>query len=153
MSVQEVVNGINDQVVDDGGFNLILLYESMIHSDNIISTVIGVLIAITVIGMPIIIALEVLYINIPVFQSNICKIAEQNDAAKKISGFILRDAHIAIARADTLETGRSANQEYLLIKAKVVFIVFLIIGIAMGPFNAIAQFLADQIQHIITVLF
>lgn len=133
MSPSEIIQGIAGIMSDDGRADYATLYEGLGIAQDVISWILGLLIIFVLIGFSVVVALEVLFLNLPLFQSSIYKAMEKNDVANKILGLCFRDAKRAIILANTSETGKSANRVYLGIKIKVIFIVFLIIGMILGP--------------------
>lgn len=148
MSVDKIVNEIENQAntsVDPttAGVDSITLREVTSILTRVTSVLLGWAIAIIVIGVPIIIALEVAYITFPLVRSGMDKVAFHLDkiitkgVAKKTVEITFRDARQALLEAETKATGRSATWIYLRIKTKsVMFIVFIIslVGLGSGTF-------------------
>lgn len=153
MSVTDIINGMNNALIDDGGANYVKLHEGVAVAMSVFSYIFGICIVVLLIGIPIIVTLELLYINTPTMRSAEDKWLKSNSSMKKVLSVCLRDAKRAIEAADTLNTGRSANYEYLRIKFKSVLIAFVIIGIALGAGDAIIYYLTDVICRVIDSLF
>lgn len=137
---------------DDGGADYLALYEGLGIAGDVISWILGILIVIVLIGLPVIVSIEVLFLNVPTFQSTIDRMMEENKTANKIIGTCLRDAKRAIYRANTSETGQSANGIYFGIKLKTVFITFVIIGIVLGPGVILVNFLVDRVKDLLSLI-
>lgn len=150
MTPNEVIQGINEIMTDDGGTDYVALYENLGIVGDVVAWILGMLVIFVLIGFSIVVSLEVLFMNLPAFQSSIYKLMEKSDTANKILGLCLRDAKRAIMIANTKETGKSANQVYLGIKIKVIFITFVIIGIILGPGVLLVNSLAGIVQDILS---
>lgn len=151
MSASEIISGMSDLLVDDGGAN----YEMLIVGTNAISSILsfiaGFLVVVILIGLPLIVAIEVVYINFSPFNEYLRRFSEKDKRLEKLIGLCLRDAKTALYRANTCETGRSANSEYLRIKIKTVFIAFFVVGLTIGTANFVIAYLTKLIVRIIAM--
>lgn len=148
----DIMNGISELIQDDGGANYVALHEGLGIVGDITSWILGLLVMIVLIGFPIIVALEVLFINVPVVQSSVLKLMDKSTTVNKIMGICLRDAKRAIYLANTKETGKSVNKIYLLIKIKVLFIAIFIIGIILGPVAVIINTVIKIVKDFVSVI-
>lgn len=153
MSPGDVIKGMTGLMSDDGGANYAALLEGMGIAGDVLSWVLGMLVVFILLMFPIVVALEVMFMNMPIFQSSAYKLMENNKLANKILGVCLRDAKRALILANTSQTGKSANKIYLGIKIKVIFITFFVIGIVLGPGVVILNSLIEVVQGFLDVLF
>lgn len=153
MSVEDILTGIEGGTRCDGGANYIQMIEGMGLLGVIFGTLTGLMVSVIIIGMPIIIAVEVMYINLPFmkdkFDDMIIKTSGKlNDAME----FTIRDAKKAIIQANTLQTGKSVNLIYFGIKIKAVFIATLIIGLVLMVGPALLVYIRKVVKLIISGL-
>ena len=151
MSVSDIVDGMTGMLIDDGGADYIHLHQGLKVTMELLQYLEGLIIVILLIGIPVVVALEVLFLNFPIFQSSVTKLTEKDKRAQKIIGFCFRDAILAVTRANTAQTGKSANSEYLSIKIRTLFIAFFIIALAMGGINFIIPVLLQWIGKLLTM--
>ena len=149
MSPSDIINEMQELVIDDGGGNYVTLYEGLGIAGEVISKILGILIILELIIFPIVISLEVMYINIPMFQDSLTKAMNKNKTANNVLGIFLRDAINAIKDADTVRTGESPNKIYLIRKSKLIFLVFLINGIILGPVTMIINWIVRIVSGIV----
>ena len=146
--MQELV-GTNPSV------NLTFMYDGLQLIMEYSSLLLGLLVVIILIATPVIVALEVMYINFPTMQSGVHmaldKLNKKNSKVlEKTLTVMFRDANRAIVEANTLQTGRSANMAYLIIKVKTVLIMVVIIGIVIGPLQQIILFLVNLVLKVVS---
>lgn len=153
MLPSDVMIGISELIQDDGGADYIKLHEGLGIVSDVASWILGLLVMIILIGFPIIVALEVLFINVPVFQSSIIKLMDKNTTLNKIMGICLRDAKRALYLANTKDTGESANKVYLFIKVKVLFIAVFMVGMILGPISVVVSTVIDITNDLINAIF
>ena len=152
MQVGEIVNGISNLLIDDGSANYEMLHEGLGTTSEVIGSVIGILVMILIIGIPIMVALEVCYINFPILQNRIDRISEASKGADKFVGFIFRDARLTLYNTDTGKSDRNRNSEYFHLKIKNIIIAYVCVAIVLGPGNLIIQYIAFAVQHVIQSL-
>lgn len=142
MTVDDIIRGIEEGIQHDGGANYITMLEGMGLLGNIFSILTGLMVSVIIIGMPIIIAIEVMYLNLPFIQGKFDNLLIKTSGKKHDAlEFTIKDAKRALIAANTVETGRSVNRIYLSIKIKAVFIAALIIGLVLGVGPAVLSFL------------
>lgn len=151
MSASEIIDGMRDVLVDDGGANYEMLIVGSDTISSILSFIAGFLVVVILIGLPLVIAVEVVYINFSPFNEYLRRFSEKDKKLEKLLGLCLRDAKTALYRANTCKTGMSANSEYLRIKIKTVFIAFLVIGLTVGTANFVIAYLTKLIVKIIAM--
>jgi hypothetical protein len=155
MSVEDIREELDRKTQSSGDVDYISLRESMSVISRIVSTVSGILIVTIIFTISIVILLEALYILFNVFRagvdSTITRYGENRRG--KILGFAFRDARLAVMKAETVETGKSALSVYMWIKCKsVMFIMFIVAIILMGsgPIIDLVWDLATRVINIIT---
>lgn len=148
MDVSDIIDGIKETTVDDGGANYIQMNQGISTIATVVSTILGYMMVILVVGVSIVVALEVLYLNIPPLNSALERLTEKSKSSNKILGLILRDARRAIYNADAIRTGNSVNVEYLKIKWKIILLGFIIAGITLNS-EAFIAFINRLISNII----
>lgn len=150
MSVDEIVNDIQNGIVSTGGADYIQLIEQVGMIRTIAELILGLFVTIIIIGLPVIIALEICYINFPVMQSSFNNILNKTSGnINRALGLVLRDAKIALTRANTVETGRDVNYIYLLIKLKAILIAIFSVGLVIGVGPIIVQLIIKIASSII----
>lgn len=134
MSVDEIVGGITGEV-SGGGVDYLVLTEWVDTIRNIANFISGFIVYLIVIGVPLIVSIELLYINVPPLKSTIdnwLDKLEEKGIKYRASELILRDAILAVKRAATIDTGRSATAIYMQIKAKSIFLSAFIVALILG---------------------
>jgi len=150
MGVDKLVNEITSYMVSDGSVNYITLIEQVGIVDAITGTVLGLLVTLIVIFLPIVIVIEILYLNIPVIQESIeQKIFENGNKGNIILGLVLRDARLAVQKANTIETGKSVNLIYLQLKIKAILLAIILVGLVLGVGGTIVQVIVKIAKPII----
>lgn len=130
MSSQEIANDLKDKLYSDGDVNYMQLNEGFEFVTETANTVLTVLAAFLVIGIQLIIALEIIYINFPIFSEKMDNIMEGGTRKSKFCNLTLRDARRAVKQSVLKET--NPNLEYLKIKISTIFIMVFILAIAVG---------------------
>lgn len=146
MTVQDVVEGLNGYLQNDGMADYITMMEGLGLVGQIASLVVGLLVTFIIVGLPVVIALEVAYINFPVVQGGYEKFYTRlQGKASRIVGLVIRDARRAVELSQTSEYGTSVNWIYLRMKCKAVFICVFIVAMVLGP----GQFLIAQAWNLV----
>lgn len=141
MTVDDIVNGMSSYLESDGKADYIGLIEGISLVQDIVSMILGLLVMIIAIGLPIIVAIEVCYINFPIIQEAYDKLYNRLEGkANKVFGLVIRDARISVERSHTTHMGENVNWIYLRIKCKQVFICVFIVAMILLP----GQFLLQQ---------
>lgn len=151
MSASEILKGMEELVGNTSDLNLLFLYDGLQLIREYSSLVLGVLAVIILVFTPLVIGLEVLYINFPTAQDGVQYLSGKykDKVVAKTLTMIFRDANRAILEANTINTGTSANMIYLKIKLKTVIITALVVGIILGPFQFLVYSLIDIITDIV----
>ena len=141
MSVQDIVDGISGYLPNDGMADYISMIEGLGIVGQIAALIVGLLVMVIIVGLPLVIAIEVCYINFPFIQSGCDGIYHRlRGKASRIFGLVIRDARKAVEISKTTEYGTSVNWIYLRIKIKSVFLAVFIVAMVLGP----GQFLLAQ---------
>ena len=69
MSVQDIVDGISGYLPNDGMADYISMIEGLGIVGQIAALIVGLLVMVIIVGLPLVIAIEVCYINFPFIQS------------------------------------------------------------------------------------
>lgn len=142
MTVDDIILSIEKGMQRDGGANFIQMLEGMGLIGQAFSILSGIMVALIIIMMPIVIAIEAMYLNLPFMQNKVDNLVlRTNGRLRDAMEITIKDAKKALVIANTQETGRSVNYEYLKIKIKAIFIAALIVGIVLGIAPALVAFL------------
>lgn len=133
MSVDDIVRDITGSMINDGSVDYIQMYEKLDLINTIGSLILGLMVYIIIIGVPLIVSLELLYINFPIMQTSYEKVLVRTTGhLNNVLGFVMHDAKIAVREANTINTGRDANWIYLRIKCKAIFLAVLCVTLVLG---------------------
>lgn len=151
MQVSEIIDEMSNMLEDDGGANYIQLHQSLNIVSEVTSAILGVLITVILIGIPLMVALEVCFINLPIFRFKVNNLASKNSKYKKLIGVTFRDAVLALERADCINTGQTVNMVYLQIKLKTIIIASVVVCLILGLDDVIIRLLISFVEKIIEV--
>ena len=119
MSSEEIIEGVEQYLYSDGQADNILLIEGLTLVSKVATTLLSILTGIIIIGLPLIVAVEIIYINFPVVQRPInTKIIYKTGRIHRILAFALRDAVRAVEECE-IEPSKNVNFEYLKLKIRV----------------------------------
>lgn len=150
MTVDDIIGDISSILANDGSANYIQLTEQTTFFQTISETLLGIIVVLIVAILPLIVALETMYINLPILQERINNTNESGSKfIKRMNEIVFRDARLALTRANAIVTGRSANLEYLRIKLKTIIIAIITISFAMGLGPAVISIIINITQGII----
>lgn len=149
MTVGDIINDINSIMIDDGGANYLQLHEALGMTGEIMDILIGIIVIAILIGIPVITSFEIAYINLPPLQQSLDIAATKSKSVERLLGVCLRDARLAILKANTIETGESPNVIYFKLRIKTVLIATIVVAILLGPFNIIISYLVSLVQGIL----
>lgn len=129
---QEIINGIQQRAEESSGdYDYISFYEGLNSITSIANSILGILVVLIDILIPIIISLELCYINFPMFRQQVDKIiVNSGGAAHGAFEFTFKDAVEAVRKASIDGAGNS-NLVYFKKKCKSIWIVVFIISIAL----------------------
>lgn len=151
MSPLDIIEGIEQKISVPGGYDYIMMHEGLQIIDKVIGALMGILIVIAIAGIPIIVALEVMYINNPLLRNTADTITGSKKKGVRIIALCLRDALRAIQLANTVETGKSVNEVYFGIKLKKIIIAYVIIGMALGPVNLLLAYIGKIVNSFLSL--
>ena len=152
MSVQEITDGMSKYIESDGHLNYIALIESTNTITQIFAFLITLFAGIIVIGLPIIVGIELCYINLPAIQNHYNNLYGRLEGkANQILGIVIRDALIAIERANTTEYGKNVNTIYIRIKGKQIFLAVFIVAMVLGPGPILIGYALTFVRSLIDV--
>ena len=144
MSVDELVKDIAGNMTNGSSADYIQLTEQLGIVGVIAEALLGLLVTIILIGIPLVVAVEVMYINFPVVQESFEKINIRTSGKINTAlGLILRDARLAFKKANTVETGQSVNWIYFTIKVKAIFLAVLLAGLVLGAGPSLIQLVIE----------
>jgi len=118
---------------DTNSVDYIGLTEGIMEITRYSEMILGFLVVLLFSLMTFVVSLELVYINLPIFRNKMDLVLSRE---RKVVGLILHDAVIAVERANTVETGKSANKIYLSLKTKHIVIAVVILNIVLlgwGP--------------------
>lgn len=146
MTVDEIVDGLNGYLQNDGTADYVALIESLGLVGEIAGLVLGILVTVIMAGLPVVIAIEICYINFPVFQSGYNNLYHRlKGKASQIFGLTIRDACKSLELATTSEMGTSVNWIYFKMKCKSIFICVFLVAMVLGP----GQFILAQAWNLV----
>lgn len=150
MTVDNIINGIRGNLANDGSVDYIQLTERIVFAERILKTILGVLVLVVLIGLPLIIAIELVYINFPIIRESDEKLLNiTRGRIKKMLELTIRDARIAVERVNTVEYGGNANWVYLKIKSRSVLIAVMAVALTIGLGTPVIQFIVDMVAKIL----
>lgn len=160
MDVGELTTELEERLSSDGSINYITWIESSGIIRRVASIIMGLLCNIILIMVPLIVALEIVYICFPIIREKtdnvLVKIGNINGVSKRLLGVFFRDARHAVESvysSGNLEAGTSdILWMYARIKIKsIYFIFFLISFILQGSSGVIAwvwNFVGNLVQKV-----
>lgn len=157
MTSSDLVTDIQNNIESDGSVDYIQLYTGMDQITEITGTILGILSVIILILVPLVVVMELMYINIPTFQSlfdnGLKKLSIKGyGKTQKALEFSFRDAKKAIQMANTVKTGRSVNFVYMCLKVKWLFVLMVALAMILEGGPVIVGLVFKLIKGIIDVM-
>lgn len=150
MSVDDIIMGIEKDLANDGNADYIMMIEGMGVLGVIFTTISSLLLTLIIIGIPIIVAIEVMYLNLPLVRDRYeDMLVNSGGRVNDVLSFTVKDAKKALVHANTMETGKSANLQYLIIKIKSILIAALVISLILQARPTVIIYLWNLITGII----
>lgn len=150
MSVDEIVNDITNHLSTDGSANYIKLIESLHTIEKVSSVILGLMVVVILLGIPIVVSVELVYINFPVAQEQFEKVLIKTTGnLNKALGLVLRDAKLAVLKANTIETGNNVNIIYLKLKIKSILIAVIAAASILGAGPIIVDIILSITQSLL----
>lgn len=156
MDIDKLIEELKETFGADNGADQILIRESSSTISRIASFILGFLTVIIIIIFPLIVSLEIVYIAFPAIRDKVDQLAVWMDtkgADARIVSVAFRDAKEAIARANTVETGRSPFWIYLIMKIKSIYFVFFVIALVIQGGDSIVRMVFNLLGGLITHIF
>lgn len=156
MDIDKLIEELKETFGADNGADQILIRESSSTISRIASFILGFLTVIIIIIFPLIVSLEIVYIAFPAIRDKVDQLAVWMDtkgADTRIVSVAFRDAKEAIARANTIETGRSPFWIYLIMKIKSIYFVFFVIALVIQGGDSIVRMVFNLLGGLITHIF
>lgn len=152
MPVSKLIEELQRKASINEGLDQIQLYTGVGIITKISEFVIGFLSTIILVVIPIIVAIELVYINFPITRTPLSKLKDIGRGhVKKAAEFALRDAVKAVEEANTVKTGQSANLIYLKLKIKWIYLVMFCIALVVGGGTLIINVLMSMLSGLIDV--
>lgn len=141
---------IESRATSNGEVDYLMLTNILEVVQSFTSKFIGFMIVLVAVGLPIIIALEVIYINNSTLQDTEERIRDSKGG--KVLGVVLRDGIRAVKLANTVETGKAVGIVYLGIKIKKIVIVTIIEVILITGSDIIVSLVGKLLGGLFSVL-
>lgn len=157
MTTGEIVQEIQDRLYYNGELNQINLIESTGLITQIAELVLGVLSLVIMILVPIVVAIEIVYISFPIIRQKtdelILKI-ESRGVKNNVLGFVLRDAKEAVKRANIDMVGqKTAIGIYLGLKVRSIFMGMFILAFVIRGGSSVINFVWNLFERVISTMF
>lgn len=164
MSINQLVDNIEERLYSDGTVDNIAMIETADVIARVVAVVAGVLSWIIIILLPLVISLEIIYICFPFMREKsnelILKL-EQRGHKHSIPGFILKDAIKAINMSEDMivkgegdNTGSSsALWIYIKLKLPAIFFIFFVLAFALQGTSTIIAILSRLANGILNMLY
>lgn len=159
MSINELVDNLENRLYSEGKVDDITIIQVTDTIQKVASVVLGVMAWTVLILLPIVIAIEIIYICFPFIREKtnemILKL-EQRGHKHNLPGFILRDAikaneeaekMMARGTGDLTGTG-SALWIYIKLKLPAIFFAFFVLAFVLAGTSTIVQFISNLVQGI-----
>lgn len=154
MSVDEIIDGIVKKLENDGSVDYIALTEKVYIIKDITEAILGLFVSLIIIGVPLVVTFEIIYLNIPIVQRGFenLMIRTEGKRINRVLGLVLRDARLAVSKANTVETGVSVNGVYLRMKIKSIIIAVVCVAVVLGLGSTIVGWIVRVAANIMSVL-
>lgn len=154
MTVGNIVDGMEQYLQSDGMADYISMIEGLGLVGEIAGLVIGLLVSIIMIGVPVVVAIEICYINFPLIQSGYNSLYSRlKGKPNQIFGLVIRDARRALEESKTTSYGTNVNWIYLKIKCKAIILCVFIVAMVLGPGQILLSFAYNLVKGFITWIF
>ena len=153
MTVNHIAEGIAENIDSGTGIDYQLLINGMEFMSSLVDSFIRLLVGIIIVGLPLVIAIEVMYINFPIIQSKYDDLYHRlQGKSQKAFGLIIRDARKAVEDSHTIKYGASANRLYLSRKIPAIFICTFLVAMVLGPTEVIIKYAMGIINNMVDAL-
>ena len=158
MSIEDLTNQLADRVNAGNDMDYLVLNES--GSIIIRGLILGVLARFILIVVPIVTALELMYICMPIMRSKadfILRKIEEKGADKRLLGLAFKDARHAIDGAYNKgkieDSTADILKRYAVIKIKSVFFIFFILSLVLQGGAQVTHYVWVMISNLLSKLF
>lgn len=131
MNISDILSDIGDKAVDNGSMDMILFSDITRGIIELTEIILGIAIIVIIILVPIVISLELIYINAPVTRDLFDSIKGSDKKVAKIAEFCLRDAVESVEKATMGDYCGNANNAYIVIKLKSVTLIGFILALTI----------------------
>lgn len=153
MQVEDLVRELRNKALNGQGVNHLQLHNGIDLISRISEFILGILAVLIITVLPLIVTLEIIYINFPIVRGQLDNVRDRGTGHfKKAVEFSLRDAIKAVEQANTVQTGKSANFIYLVLKIKWICLVVFAISIVLGGGELIISILMSLLSGLLDVL-
>lgn len=123
MSADEIIDKIEEKAIETGSMDHIKYIEWSKAIIEFAEFILGMLIVVIIILVPLVIMLEVVYINVPISRNVFDKIRGGNNRIARVAQFALRDAVEAVEKVYIGESTGNVNITYCYIKIKSLMVI------------------------------
>lgn len=160
MSIEDITTELEDRLAYNGDLNYIKLIESSGVIGRIASLILGILSMIILILVPVIVAMEVIYICFPAIREKTNEMLEKLEtkgADKRLLGIAFRDAKHAIGSVYCGGSLEGSTSDilwcYLKIKCKSVIFIFFILAFVLQGGAVIVNTVWNLVCNLIESIF
>lgn len=154
MSAGELATEIQDRLnAGSGSANQIVIKDVVYQIGKVSATLLGFIVLIIIIAVPIVVALELIYLSFPTMSERVDDIMNKLDNKRgRVYGFAFHDARLALKRANTEQTGKSAYSIYLVIKIKSIFCAVFVIAMILGMTTPVIELAFNMVSGLFDVI-
>ncbi|MEM4385404.1 MAG: hypothetical protein QXD03_02515 [Candidatus Anstonellales archaeon] len=148
----DLINKLEETFESDGSVDYISLSTWLTNIKELMGVITGLLAYLIVIGLSLIMVLEILYINIPIFRNSIDEKLQSDigdKRRKRVLGLVLRDAIYVVNRANTVSTGKNVNYMYLGVKLKYIVVMIFVLSVVLDGASGVVKLLLKIAKSII----
>ena len=127
--IQNIKDGM--QSGESAGYDVEMQKSAMSTIGVIASRFFGILVVVIIVLVPLIVALEVCYIQFPLFRGGVNKLTDEHGRLDSILGFTFRDAQKAV-KEHAVNGTASAMAYYIKLKLKSVYLVMFIVALLLA---------------------
>lgn len=138
MTAKDIVDEIGSNADNKSDINYIVFYEWSIKIVQFAEMLLGVTVLMILILVPLVISLELIYINIPITRNVFDKIKGGSTRRARVAEFCLRDAVQAVEESAIGRYGGNSNIAYLAIKCKSLTVIGFVIAMLLQGSTTLA---------------
>lgn len=148
---QNIIGNIQQLAAENSGdYDYISFYEGLLTISTITGKVLSILVTLISILVPLMIALEICYIEFPILREAINRVLTNSGGA--LHGafqFTFRDAQEAVRRA-SINGAAKALGEYFKIKVRSIYLVVFVIALTLSGNGFLLKFLVKLLAPLIS---